>query len=188
MKVGYCRTSTAEQLAGFEAQKRDLTAAGCEKLFCEQISSLAGERPRLEELIEFVREGDVVLVTKLDRLARSVADLLAIVARIRKKGASIEIGGLDLINGDDPVSVPLMNVLGSTAQFEREIMLARQREGIAKAKADGKYHGRVPTARRQAGEIRRLAAERVRRVEIARRLGVSERSVYAILAAAGGAG
>lgn len=184
MKVGYCRTSTAEQAAGFGAQQRDLKAAGCEKLFCEQVSSLATERPKLEQLIEFVREGDVVLVTKLDRLARSIGDLLQIVARIRHKGASIEIGGLGLINGDDPVSTLLMNVLGSIAQFEREIMLARQREGIVKAKAEGKYKGRVPTARRQAPEVQRLAAAGITKTEIAQRLGISLRSVFVILAEA----
>ena len=92
-------------------------------------------------------------MTKLDRLARSVADLLAIVPRIRKKGASIEIGGLGLINGDDPVSMLLMNVLGSIAQFEREIMLARQKGGLPGPRPRGKYRGRVPTARRQAGEV-----------------------------------
>jgi DNA invertase Pin-like site-specific DNA recombinase len=124
-----------------------------------------------------------VLVTRLDRLARSVVDMVGIVARIRRKGATIVLPGIGAINGDDPVSTLLFNVLTSIAEFERSIMLARQREGIAKAKAEGKYKGRVPTARRKAEEIRRLAAGGVSRVEIARRLGIGERSVYRILSA-----
>lgn len=84
MLVGYARTSTLDQEAGLEAQQRDLRAAGCEKLFVEQVSSVA-KRGQLEALLEFVRDGDTVVVTKLDRLARSVADLLAIVGRLEAK-------------------------------------------------------------------------------------------------------
>jgi len=77
MIVGYARTSTADQIAGFEAQLRDLTAAGCEKTFQEQVSSVA-ERIQLQAALGYVREGDIFVVAKLDRLARSVADLIAI--------------------------------------------------------------------------------------------------------------
>src|SRR5215470_7069748 len=90
MLVGYARTSTVEQEAGLEAQERDLKALGVEKLFSEQVSSVA-EREKLTAAIDFIREGDVLVVTKLDRLARSMRDLMAIVDKIKAKGASLRI-------------------------------------------------------------------------------------------------
>src|ERR1051325_2434609 len=143
MKIGYARTSTLDQVAGFEAQIRELEALGCEKVFREQLSSVAHQRPQLEACVEFVRGGDTLVVTKLDRLARSVADLLAIVAKVKAKGAVLEVQGLGRFNGDASSQL-LLNVLGAVAQFERQVMLERQREGIARAKAEGKYKGRKP--------------------------------------------
>ena len=93
--VGYSRTSTVEQVAGFEAQGRDLKEAGATKLFSEQVSSVA-TRPQLEAAIDFVREGDTLMVTKLDRLARSVANLMDIVARLQAKGVALRILNLGL--------------------------------------------------------------------------------------------
>jgi DNA invertase Pin-like site-specific DNA recombinase len=182
MKVGYARTSTHDQVAGFEAQIRDLEVAGCEKVFREQLSSMADRRPQLEAALDFIREGDELMATKIDRLARSVADLLSIVDRVKSKGASLYIGNLGRINGD-PMGALLLNVLGAIAQFEREMMLERQREGIAKAKAEGKYKGRAPTARAKSEEVRQLIAEGTSKAETARRLGISEMSVYRILRA-----
>src|ERR1700730_17715130 len=92
MRVGYARTSTLEQQAGFEAQLRELKAAGCEKVFQEQISSV-GKREQLEAALDFVRDGDVLCVTKLDRLARSTQHLLDIVERVERKGANLQILG-----------------------------------------------------------------------------------------------
>jgi DNA invertase Pin-like site-specific DNA recombinase len=184
MKVGYARTSTLEQLAGFEAQLRELEAAGCEKTFKEQVSSVA-RRTQLDAALDFIREGDTLVVTKLDRLARSVAHLGDLVQRIEAKGAQLAIlaMGLDTATATGRL---MLNVIGSVAQFEREMMLERQREGIAKAKAEGKYRGRKPTARAKAAEIAKLKAEGVKPDEIARRLGVHRASVYRALA--GGAG
>jgi DNA invertase Pin-like site-specific DNA recombinase len=183
--IGYARTSTDEQVAGFEAQLRELEslAGGSDrvKIFKERVSSVARERPQLEAMIDYVRDGDEVIVTRLDRLARSVADMVDIVRRIRAKGATIRLPGIGTINGDDPTSELLLNVLAAIAQFERQIMLARQREGIAKAKGEGKYKGRAPTARRQAERIRELAAGGMRKEDIADQLAVSRSSVYRIL-------
>jgi DNA invertase Pin-like site-specific DNA recombinase len=183
MNVGYARTSTVEQKAGFDAQVRDLRAAGCceRDIYREQVSSVA-ERPELELVLSRVlREGDTLIVTKLDRLARSVADLVAITGRLKMLGAGLKV--LDSpIDTASPYGELVLNVLGAIAQFEREIMLARQREGIAAAKAEGKYKGRAPTARAKADNVRRLAAEGVGKAEIARRLDIGERSVYRILA------
>ena len=179
MIIGYARTSTLEQEAGFDAQVRDLKAAGCERLFAEQISSVA-QRAQLEAAIDFAREGDTLVVTKLDRLARSMLDLMNIKARLDTKGIELRILAMSL-DTSTPTGKLMMNVLGSVAQFEREMMLERQKEGIAKAKADGKYKGRAPTARVKNAEILELRAAGLGATAIARQLGVSVRSVYRAL-------
>ena len=178
--IGYARTSTLHQDAGLDAQLRQLQTIGCDKVFSEQASSVA-ERARLTAALEYVREGDTFVVTKLDRLARSVAHLVEIVGALERKGVALKI--LDLgMDTSTPTGRLMLTVIGAIAQFEREIMLERQREGIAAARAEGKYKGRAPTARRKADEIRKLAADGVGKAEIARRLGVGERSVYRMLA------
>jgi len=180
MKIGYARTSTLEQRAGFEAQIRDLEAAGVGKLFKEQLSSVDVERPQLEAALEFIREGDVLVVTKIDRLARSVANLVAIDARLAAKGASLLIMSPSL-DTSDAIGRMVFNVVAAIAQFEREIMLERQREGIAKAKAEGKYKGRKPTAMAKAEEAQELVKGGMGVTEVARQLGISRRSVYNII-------
>ena len=180
MLVGYGRTSTVTQEAGLEAQERDLKAAGVEKLFTEQVSSVAA-REELEAALDYVRNGDVLVVTKLDRLARSIRDLCAIVDRLTAKGVALRILGMGLDTATANGRL-MLNVLGSVAQFEREVMLERQREGIAKAKAEGKFKGRAPTARRKAEEVRAMAKAGMTREAIAGKLGMSERSVYRVLA------
>jgi DNA invertase Pin-like site-specific DNA recombinase len=179
MIVGYARTSTVEQTAGFEAQERDLKAAGVEKVFAEQVSSVA-ERGQLEAALDYARDGDVLVVTKLDRLARSIRDLCSIVDRLTAKGVSLRILGMGLDTATANGRL-MLNVLGSVAQFEREAMLERQREGIAKAKDEGKYRGRKPTARAKTADILRLAVAGETRESIAAQLGVSVRSVYRVL-------
>lgn len=181
MLIGYARTSTVDQEAGLEAQLRDLKAAVVEKVFSEQVSSVA-EREELERALDFCREGDVLVVTKLDRLARSIRDLCAIVDRMTGKGASLRILGMGLDTASANGRL-MLNVLGSVAQFEREVMLERQREGIAKAKSEGKYKGRAPTARNKAAEVKAFAEAGMTRQTIAEKLGMSERSVYRVLEA-----
>jgi DNA invertase Pin-like site-specific DNA recombinase len=181
--IGYARTSTLHQDAGLDAQLRQLEALGCDKVFSEQVSSVA-DRTRLTAALEYVREGDTVVVTKLDRLARSVAHLLEITAELKRKGVALKIVDMGVDTGT-PTGRLFLNIVGSIAEFEREIMLERQREGIAAAKAEGKYEGRAPTARAKTAAIRKLAAEGVGKAEIARRLGVGERSVYRMLAVSG---
>lgn len=181
MIIGYARTSTTDQTAGLEAQERDLVMAGCEKLFVEQVSSVdVVARVKLAEALDFLREGDVLVVTKLDRLARSVAHLLEVLEHLTAKGASLRILAMG-IDTATPTGKLMLTVLGGVAEFERSIMLERQREGIAKAKAEGKYKGRKPTARSQADEIKRLRAEGVGATEIAQRLGIGRASVYRVL-------
>ena len=182
MIIGYARTSTLEQAAGFEAQIRDLEAAGGEKLFTEQVSSV-GTRPQLDAALDYIREGDVLIVTKLDRLARSTSHLLTIVETIEAKGAAMRVLDLNL-DTSTATGRMMLTMLGAIAQFEREMMLERQREGIAKAKAAGKYRGRAPTARAKSTQVQALQAEGAGPSEIARRLGIGRSSVYRLLAAA----
>jgi DNA invertase Pin-like site-specific DNA recombinase len=183
MIVGYARTSSLAQVAGLEAQERDLRAAGCEKIFSEQVSSVA-DRQQLEAALDYVREGDSICVTKIDRLARSVGDLLAIVARLEAKRVSLRvlsISGSQALDTSTSTGRLMLSVIGAVGQAEREAMLERQREGIAKAKREHRYKGRVPTARRQAAEVARLKAEGVRPSEIAVKLGIGRASVYRVL-------
>lgn len=180
--IGYARTSTVEQEAGLEAQERDLRAAGCTRTFSERVSSVA-KRAQLELALDYLREGDTLTVCKPDRLARSTADLLAIIARLEAKGAALRVlsmGGSEL-DTRTPTGKLMLTMLGAIAEFERGLMLERQREGIAKAKAEGKYQGRAPTAQRQAEAVLKMKAEGVRPTDIAKRLKIGRASVYRIL-------
>lgn len=181
--IGYARTSTTDQEAGLEAQHRDLRAAGCTKLFSEQLSSVATRRPQLNAALDYVREGDTLIVTKPDRLARSTADLLAITERLKAKGVTLRILSMQM-DTSTPTGKLMLTMLGGIAEFERDLMLERQREGIAKAKADGKYKGRAPTARRKASEVLALKAQGKSADVIAEALQVSRSSVFRILRSA----
>ncbi|WP_421997297.1 recombinase family protein [Roseovarius confluentis] len=182
MLIGYARTSTLDQKAGLEAQRDELTAAGCEKLFEEQVSSVdVGARTRLAEALDYVRDGDTLIVTRLDRLARSVPHLLEILDTLTGKGATLRILGMGIDTGT-PTGKLMLTVLGGIAEFEREIMLERQREGIAKAKAAGKYKGRKPTARARADDVLALHNKGLGATEISKEIGIGRASVYRILA------
>jgi DNA invertase Pin-like site-specific DNA recombinase len=176
MQIGYARTSTLDQVAGFEAQRRDLEAVGCQKIFAEQISSVA-KREQLKAALDYLREGDVLVVTKLDRLARSVRDLMEIVDTIEGKGAGLRILGMNL-DTTTPTGRLMLQVLGAVAEFERSMMLERQREGIAKAKAEGKYKGRPKTAMAKAGQVEAMLGAGLSPTAIARKLGIGRSSVY----------
>jgi DNA invertase Pin-like site-specific DNA recombinase len=180
MIVGYARTSTVCQIAGFEAQLKELQAAGCEKIFREQVSSVA-VRAQLQAALEFVREGDVLVVTKLDRLVRSVAELMVTIQALDQKQVGMRILNLGM-DTRTPTGKLMLTVLGGVAQFEREMMLERQLEGIAKAQAAGKYRGRKPVAMERQAEVRRLAATGMAKARIALELKIGEATVYRILA------
>jgi DNA invertase Pin-like site-specific DNA recombinase len=178
MLVGYARTSTTDQKAGLAAQHRDLHDFGCKKIFSEEGSSIA-QRDTLRACLDFIREGDVLVVTKPDRLARSTAELLMIetdLARRRVGLVILSMGG-ERLDTRNPTSKLMLTVLAGVAQWEREMMLERQREGIAQAKADGNFKGRVPTAQRQAAEIMKLYGKGLGPVAIGKRLGISRTSV-----------
>jgi DNA invertase Pin-like site-specific DNA recombinase len=178
--VGYARTSTSEQRAGLDAQVRDLKAAGAEKIFSEQVSSVA-QRPKLAECLRFLRDGDTLMVTKPDRLARSTLELLRISEELAQArvGLVIHSMGLDTRNGSNPTAKLMLSVLAAIAQFERDLMLERQREGIARARAEGKYKGRPQSLDRAA--VRRMKADGIGPAAIAAKLGIARSSVYRLL-------
>ena len=154
-------------------------SAAHERIFHEQLSSVDGNRGQLDAAIDFVRSGDELIVTKLDRLARSVADLIEMERRLTAKGAALKVlsPSLDTSTSTGRLS---SNVIASVAQFEREIMLERQREGIQRARLAGKYKGRKPTARAKSEEVLELLASGMRATNVARTMGIGRRSVYRI--------
>jgi DNA invertase Pin-like site-specific DNA recombinase len=180
MLIGYARTSTLEQKAGLQAQIRDLKDAGCDdKIFKEQVSSV-DHREQLEQALDYIRDNDTLVVTRLDRLARSVRDLCSITDTLKNKNAHLKILNMNL-DTSTATGELMLNLLASIAQFERELMLERQREGIAKAKADGKYKGRAPTARNKSDDVMKLLEDGIGASEIARQLEISRSSVYRIV-------
>jgi DNA invertase Pin-like site-specific DNA recombinase len=179
MVIGYARTSTIDQVAGFEAQLRELTEAKVEKIFQEQVSSVM-EREQLQAALDYVREGDTFVVTKIDRLARSIGNLVEIQEKLAKKSVALRILNLGM-DTTTPTGKLMLTVLGAVAQFERELMLERQREGIIKAQGAGKYKGRKPIDSGRRGKTIELALAGVGKAEIARRMGIGEATVYRIL-------
>lgn len=184
MLVGYARVSSVGQ--SLEIQLDQLKAAGCEKLFSEKRSgtTTAGRdalADALADALEFVREGDVLVVTRLDRLARSITDLRQIIDRLAAKGASfrcLQQGAIDTSRSDGKL---LLNILASFAEFEADIRRERQRDGIEKAKAAGVYRGRPATI--EGDKVRALHSEGIGPAEIARQLGIGRASVYRYLTA-----
>ena len=182
MLIGYARTSTTDQQAGFNAQLVELETYGCERTFKEQVSAVAS-RVELDRAIDMLRDGDKLVVTKLDRLARNVIHMGELLLQIEAKGAGLVILSLGSETVDTATATGklILNMMMSVAQFEREMMKERQVEGIKRAKAEGKYKGRVPTAMRQADKVKALAAAGVQRVQVQEQLGISKASYYRCL-------
>ena len=179
--VGYARVST--EMQRLDVQLGQLKAAGCEKIYQETISGSKVNRPQLSALIDYVREGDTVICCKLDRIARSTKHLLEVVAQLQSQNISFKVLNINL-DTTTPTGKLMLTMLGAIAEFERDLMLERQREGIEKAKLAGKYKGRKPTALAQAKQIVELAGRGKRKTEIAAALNVGLSSVYRVLAAA----
>ena len=154
MKVGFARVSTQEQ--DLQVQLSKLGAHGCEKVFQgKQSGASVKNDEKLKDLINFIREGDEVIVTRLDRLGRSLKTILEAIESIHKKGACLNIidGSLNTKN-DNPFSTAMINLCGVFAQLERDLIKARTAEGREEAKAKGKHMGRMPAlSDKQAKEL-----------------------------------
>ena len=180
MLIGYARTSTKDQEYSLEAQIQRLEESGCEKHYKEQVSSVDAKREQLEAALDYIREGDVLVVTKLDRLARSVANTVEIQKALEKKNAGLKILDMD-IDTTTPTGKLQFNLLAAIAQFEREVMLERQRIGIEKAKIEGKYKGRKPLSTKKKDEIKQLLADNtLTKAAIAEKVKVGIATVYRV--------
>ncbi|MGP1950390.1 recombinase family protein [Citrobacter freundii] len=174
--IGYARVSTAGQ--SLDAQLAALS--GCEKIFQEKISGAKDDRRELQAMLEWVREGDTVHVTKLDRLARNTRHLLEVSEYLQRKGVALNILNIG-INTATPTGKLMLTMIGAIATFEREMMLERQAEGIALAKLKGRYKGRKPTARNKSQEVIDMLAKGLSKPEISRQLGIGITSIYRIV-------
>ncbi len=177
MIFGYARVSTNDQ--NLDAQVDLLKAAGAEKIFLEKRTGKNRNRPELVRLLEQLRTGDVVAVTKYDRLARSLKDLIEIVEQIRERGAGFKSLGED-IDTTTSAGRLVFHVFGSIAEFERERIVERTREGLAAARKRGRIGGRPPVLSTEAKiEIRRMRDQDHRSIaEIARAFNVSRSTIY----------
>lgn len=174
--IGYARVSTIDQ--DLKLQIAALKSAGCDVIRSEKRSgtSTAG-RDELRTLLDFIREGDVLTVTRIDRLARSIGDLQDIVRQLRGKGATLKATEQP-IDTSTAAGQAFLDMLGVFAEFETNLRKERQMEGIQAAKAKGVYKGRKPTI--EPAEIARLKSEGLGASEIAKRLGIGRASVYRV--------
>lgn len=181
MKVGYARVSTSDQ--NLDNQIDALTAFGCEKVFQEKLSGKSAEyREQLQQALDFVREGDVLVITKLDRMARSVLDLNIIAKRLLDKQVDLKVLTQE-IDTTTTYGKLVFNVLGAVAQFERELINERAREGIVKAKARGVKFGRAKKVNEAlAGAILSdIPSWAGSKSELASKYGVSRATLYRII-------
>ena len=177
MLYGYARVSTIDQ--DLSTQRAALKAVGCEVIRAEKASGARRDgRTELQALIEFLRKGDTLVVTRIDRLARSVKDLQDIVHELKAKGVKLKATEQPIDTGT-AAGKAFLDMLGVFAEFETNLRKERQLEGIAAAKARGVYKGRKPSI--DAAEVRRLAATGMGGTEVARQLGIARASVYRLL-------
>ena len=142
-KVGYIRVSTIEQNEA--RQTEALSSVGVDKIFMDKASGKDTNRPQHKQMLEYIREGDIVYVTELSRLGRSTSDLLNIITQMKARGVSFQ-SLKEKIDTDSPAGKLQLTMLAAIAEFERDMIHERQAEGIAIAKKEGKYKGRKPVA------------------------------------------
>lgn len=180
MLVGYGRVSSVGQ--DLTVQEEALRAAGCERVFSEKKSGRStGDRPELADAIQFARAGDTLIVTRLDRLARSTQDLHNILASLDQRGVGFRCLAQSGVDTTTSTGKLTLAILGAVAAFETDLRAERQAEGIAKAKAEGKYKGRAPSI--DYKQVQKLHGQGINPTEIANLLGIGRTSVYRALSA-----
>src|SRR5262245_27046975 len=178
MMYGYARVSTADQ--DVSIQVTALKAAGCKVIRSEKMSGTTRQgRKELDSRLEFLRKGDTLVVTKIDRLERSIGDLQGIVAALKEKGAALRTVDGQAFDTSTAMGKCFLDMLGVFAEFETNLRRERQLEGIAKAKAAGVYQGRPASI--DAVQVRAMKAEGMGATEIAKQLGIGRASVYRAL-------
>jgi DNA invertase Pin-like site-specific DNA recombinase len=179
VRVGYVRVSSVDQNT-----VRQLDGIAVERTFTDKASGKNTQRPKLDEMLAFVRDGDTVIVHSMDRLARNLEDLRRVVRSLTGKGVRVEFvkESLAFTGDDSPMATLLLSVMGAFAEFERALILERQREGIAAAKQRGAYTGRKPALTPdQARQLRQRAAAGERKSALATEFGISRETVYSYL-------
>jgi DNA invertase Pin-like site-specific DNA recombinase len=179
--VGYMRVSSVDQ-----NEARQLDGLTFDRTYTDKASGKDVNRPQLQAALDFLRDGDTLVVHSMDRLARNLDDLRRIVRDLTAKGVQVQFikESLTFTGEDSPMSNLLLSVMGAFAEFERSLIKERQREGIAIAKADGRFKGRKPSlSADRAVELRRRAAEGANKAALAREFGISRAALYVYLAA-----
>jgi DNA invertase Pin-like site-specific DNA recombinase len=177
--IGYVRVSTVAQNTD-----RQLDGVALDKVFTDKVSGKDTDRSELQRMLEWAREGDTVIVHSMDRLARNLTDLRAIVEGLTARGIRVrfEKEGLTFSGDDTPMAKLMLNMIGAVAEFERSIILERQREGIAVAKSKGLYKGRkAALSAEQAEELRQKADAGASKAALAREYGIHRDTVYQYL-------
>lgn len=175
---GYARVSTKGQ--DLTVQLSKLSEHGVDRVYSEKLSGKNKNRPELEKMIEQLRTGDTVVITKIDRLARNMRDFQNIVHELTERGVTLKImdQNIDTSSAQDKL---FMNMLSMFAEFERTMILERQREGIEHAKSKGVYKGRKPISEDKKAQVLELAANDVKKSEIQKVTGVGKTSIFKIL-------
>ena len=182
LRVGYIRVSSIDQ-----NPERQLEGIALDKTFTDKASAKDVNRPQLMEMLDFVREGDVIIVHSMDRLARNLEDLRHLVQNQTQRGIRIEFvkEGLSFSGDDSPMATLLLSVMGAFAEFERALLKERQREGIALAKKRGVYKGRKRALdQEQIIELKQRAEAGEKKAALAREFGISRDTVYQYLRSA----
>lgn len=177
MKIGYARVSTHQQQDSLEAQQQVLKNYGCEKIYTDQLSGAKADRPGLVAALEYAREKDSIVVTRLDRLGRSTVDILRTVQDLDNRGITIE--ALDTqLDTRTPAGRLVLSVLASMAEFERNIIVERTREGLAYARAQGRVGGRLPKLDKTQQQAALAAIESgLSESQVAQSFGVSRSTI-----------
>lgn len=178
-RIGYIRVSSFDQ-----NPERQLEQVEVRKVFTDKASGKDTERPALDELLAFVREGDTVVVHSMDRLARNLDDLRRLVQQLTKRGVRIEFVKecLTFTGEDSSMANLLLSVMGAFAEFERALIRERQREGIALAKQRGAYRGRKKAlSTEQVEELQSRASAGEQKAKLAREYGISRETLYQYL-------
>ena len=179
--VGYKRVSSVDQ-----NESRQLEGQELDKVFTDKASGKDTKRPQLERALEFLREGDTLIVHSMDRLARNLDDLRRMVLTLTKRGVTVQFvkESLTFTGDDSPMATLLLSVMGAFAEFELSLIRERQREGIAIAKKEGIYKGRKPSlSQERAAQLRERAGRGENKAALAREFGISRAALYVYLAA-----
>lgn len=178
-RIGYVRVSSFDQ-----NPERQLEQVQTDKVFTDKASGKDTQRPELDALLSFVRDGDTVVVHSMDRLARNLNDLRRLVQKLTKRGVRIEFvkESLTFTGEDSPMANLMLSVMGAFAEFERALIRERQREGIALAKQRGAYRGRKKSlSEPQIVEVKRRIADGEQKATVARAYGISRETLYQYL-------